>query len=147
MDGFRLLYTPAALALLWRSKIRRAKPLGIRAAPLYLFRPNRDPPATAAKIKPAAPSASVRITSMGIPIASWASGPSNSAVAAAAIKCSNLMRICRLFHNAFFAGGPVLNPFRQLLRERCPQLQHVVASTRPPGLALLLPFPTSVICE
>jgi hypothetical protein len=37
----------------------------------------------AAKIKPAAPSASMWITSMGIPIASWSSSPSNSAVAAA----------------------------------------------------------------
>ena len=41
----------------------------------YLFRLNRDPPATAAKIKPAAPSASMRIVSMGIPIASCANQP------------------------------------------------------------------------
>ena len=48
----------------------------------YLFRLNRDPPATAANIKPAAPSASMRIVSMGIPIASCANSPSNNAVAA-----------------------------------------------------------------
>ena len=52
----------------------------------YLFRLNWEPPATAAKIKPAAPSASIRIVSTGIPIASCANSPSNNAVAAAAIK-------------------------------------------------------------
>ena len=35
----------------------------------------------AAKIKPAAPSASMWITSMGIPIASWSSSPSKIAAA------------------------------------------------------------------
>jgi hypothetical protein len=58
----------------------------IRPDPLYVFRLNRDPPTTAANIKPAAPSASMRIISMGIPIASCANSPSKSAVAAAAIK-------------------------------------------------------------
>src|SRR6516164_10786699 len=57
----------------------------------------------------------------------------------------------RPFRNehAFFSRGmgSLINPPRQLLRERCPQLRHAVAPTHSADLALLFPFPTRVICE
>ena len=70
--------------------------VGNRDAWCFNFFPfSTDAPVTAAKIRPAAPSASMRIISMAIPIASCAISPSNSAVAAAAIRTSLRKRVGR----------------------------------------------------